>query len=74
MGDRRGLLKALLGLWVLPLGSLELGGLGLGGSAAATPLPLPGPGPGFHLVNGWVLTDRDLVALRISGPRLEPLA
>ncbi len=22
--------------------------------------------PGFHLVNGWILTDRDLVALGLS--------
>jgi hypothetical protein len=25
------------------------------------------PAPGFHMVNGWILTDADIVALRKFG-------
>ena len=53
---RRRLLKGLATLLLLPAG---LGGLS---RAAAATAAAPGGG-GFHLVNGWILTDRDVVAL-----------
>lgn len=29
------------------------------------------PAPGFHMVNGWILTDADIVRLRDMGLRIE---
>jgi hypothetical protein len=57
MQDRRFVLKS--GMLVL------LGGL------AGWPVPVPARPvqPGFHLVNGWILTDRDLVALGLDDDR-----
>jgi hypothetical protein len=54
MQSRRGVLKAVLGLWLLPpvLRPSVL--------RAAT---RPG-GRGVHLVGGWILSDRDLARLR----------
>ena len=53
---RRRLLKGLATLLLLPAG---LGGLSRAAAAtAAAPV-----GGGFHMVNGWILTDRDVVAL-----------
>jgi hypothetical protein len=57
MRGRRDILKGLLALLLLPAG--------LGRPAAAS-AAFPGaasPGAGFRLVNGWVLTDRDVAAL-----------
>ena len=54
MQDRRFVLKS--GLLAL------LGGLA-GWPALAPARPRR---PGFHLVNGWILTDRDLVALGLA--------
>lgn len=35
--------------------------------APSAALPAPRPmGGGFHLVDGWILTDRDLVALGLD--------
>jgi len=52
MRGRRDILKGLLALLLLPAG--------LGRPAAAS---AAFPGAGFRLVNGWVLTDRDVAAL-----------
>ena len=52
MSNRRGVLKGLFGLLLLPWTT------GRAGPAAARPLR-----PGFRLVNGWVLTERDVAAL-----------
>jgi hypothetical protein len=54
MRGRRDILKGLLALLLLPAG--------LGRPAAAFP-GAASPGAGFRLVNGWVLTDRDVAAL-----------
>jgi hypothetical protein len=51
--SRRHLLKAVLGLWLLP--ALRPTVL----RAAARPA-----GRGVHLVGGWILGDRDLARLR----------
>jgi hypothetical protein len=56
MQGRRFVLKAVLGLWLLPLLPPPVARPGPG--AAARP-----PAPGFRLVNGWILTDRDVAAL-----------
>jgi hypothetical protein len=56
MSNRRGVLKGLFGLLLLPWTT------GRAGPAAARPLP-----PGFRLVNGWVLTERDVAALAALG-------
>ena len=61
MQSRRGVLKAVLGLWLLPPILLPL----VPHRAAAAP-------GGFHLVNGRVLTDRDLAALRATADRPAP--
>jgi hypothetical protein len=50
MRSRRDFLKRLLALVLLPAG--------LAARAAGA-----APGPGFRLVNGWVLSDRDVAAL-----------
>jgi len=50
MHGRRGILKALLALVLLPAAA---------GSAVA--------GTGFRMVNGWILTERDLAALAALG-------
>jgi hypothetical protein len=56
MRGRRDILKGLLALLLLPAG--------LGRRpAAASPAAAAAPGAGFRLVNGWVLTDRDVAAL-----------
>jgi hypothetical protein len=58
MRGRRDILKGLLALLLLPAG--------LGRRPAAASAAFPGaasPGAGFRLVNGWVLTDRDVAAL-----------
>jgi hypothetical protein len=59
MCGRRDILKGLLALLLLPAG--------LGRPAAASPVAgfrgAASPGAGFRLVNGWVLTDRDVAAL-----------
>ena len=52
MRGRRDILKGLLALMLLPAG------LGRRPAAAAA-----AAGAGFRLVNGWVLTDRDVAAL-----------
>jgi len=65
---RRALLKGLAALLALPAG------LAAGRPApAATPAAaLPGAGPGadagagFRLVNGWILSERDVAALARS--------
>jgi len=55
---RRGVLKGLLGL-------LLAAPAGLGRRAAAA-----APGDGFRLVNGWILTGRDVAALGALGGEL----
>jgi hypothetical protein len=48
---------------------VKSGLLALLGSLAGWPvraLPARPARPGFHLVNGWILTDRDLVALGLA--------
>ena len=52
MRGRRDILKGLLALLLLPAGLGRPAARGRGG-----------PGAGFRLVNGWVLTDRDVAAL-----------
>ena len=59
---RRRLLKGLATL-------LLLLPAGLSRAAAATATT---PGGGFHMVNGWILTDRDVVALAALHPDVIP--
>lgn len=54
---RRGVLKGLLGLVLAPAGP---------GRAADAIGAAAAPG-GFRLVNGWILTGRDVAALRALG-------
>ena len=58
MRRRRHVLQGLLALLLLPTGlPVGLARTAPAGAAAA------GSGAAVHLVNGWILTDRDLAAL-----------
>lgn len=54
---RRAILKGLATLLLLPAG------LALPGRPAAAAAAPAAAGTGFQLVNGWILTDRDVAAL-----------
>jgi len=58
MHGRRGILKALLALVLLPAAARAATPAAAGSAVAGT---------GFRMVNGWILTERDLAALAALG-------